>query len=83
MKSKKTLKVFLPALFLGLTVANFSYGFSLSKIYSPKIALGSESVICDCALLGGNNNCAANNYGADCAPTSDSMCADYNTNCEG
>jgi hypothetical protein len=83
MKSKTFLKLFVPTLFLGIIFTNLSFGLTLSKIYSPKIALGAATVVCDCSLLGTNHLCAANNYGAECAPGGSSNCADFNSNCEG
>ncbi|MDN3548808.1 hypothetical protein [Mucilaginibacter aquaedulcis] len=63
-------------------VFTLTSAFTLPKMFSSKIALGAEATICDCALLGGNNNCAANNYGASCAGVV-LYCSDYNSNCEG
>jgi hypothetical protein len=81
MSSKTIIKTFFSLLFTGIAVVCISSGFSLSRIYSPKIALGAEAVVCDCSLLGTNHYCAANNYGANCAPQT-LLCSDYNSNCE-
>lgn len=38
-------------------------------------------VKCNCAFLGGNDNCLANNYGSVCASGENINCQDYNSNC--
>jgi hypothetical protein len=66
---------------LGTTM---SFGSTFSGIFSTKIARGSSlGVSCYCAFWGGNNNCAANNAGSQCAPSGSNFCYAYNGNCEG
>ncbi len=84
-KNQKAIKRILGGSILAV-VACFaiSSGSSLSSYFSPKIArAGALDVQCDCAYFGGNKNCAANNYGANCASAGDTNCSAYNSNCEG
>lgn len=70
-------------LLMGVVSMNFAFGNSVKSFFSPKIARAGFDVVCDCALFGGNKNCAANNYGANCAPSGSSACSSYSSNCEG
>ena len=84
MKTRSNLyKVLTASLLIGAVVFNLSAGSAVKRFFEPKIARAADDITCDCALLGGNQNCAANNYGAQCAPDGTTSCSNYSNNCEG
>ena len=67
---------------LAITTASFTSNSSGTSAFRLKEAQAVEAVDCDCALLGGNDKCLANNYGASCAPEGTNDCQSYNKNCQ-
>lgn len=81
MKKKSIFQLLAAALIVAIVTTCFMYGGILKPVFHPKLARASLTVTCDCALLRGNNNCLANNYGA--SYTSTENCQAYNSNCGG
>jgi len=71
------------ALVVGAVGLHFSFGHSLNHLIHPKIARAFDGYTCYCPLLSGNQKCAVNNWGSQCAPDGTGQCSTYNTNCEG
>lgn len=82
MKNLKVSLVFGVFAALAITAASFTSASSGSSAFRLKEAQAVEAVDCDCALLGGNDKCLANNYGASCAPEGTNDCQSYNKNCQ-
>ena len=65
-----------------LSITAVSYGSSLTKMFTPKLARASD-VYCYCDSGSSNQVCAANNGGVNCASGDNIHCSDYNDNCAG
>jgi len=82
-KKSKFAFLFGSALAIVITFASLSSGNANSNAFRLKTAQAAFDVSCDCALFGGNNKCAANNYGAQCAAAGTIDCSSRNSNCGG
>ncbi|CAM3693661.1 hypothetical protein [Sphingobacterium prati] len=83
MNKRKIMKAVLGSLAAVTMCVGFAQSNTLKSSMSPKVARAAFDVSCYCAFWGGNNNCAANNGGSQCAPAGSSSCSSYNSNCEG
>jgi hypothetical protein len=68
---------------LAVAAASFTYETSKPSSFRLKTAQAAYAVECDCALLGGNDKCLANNYGSQCASAGTENCQSHNSNCGG
>ncbi len=75
--------VFGVAVAVAVTFTSMASGKATGSPFRLKTAQAALDIECDCALLGGNNNCLANNYGAQCAPDGTVNCQSKNANCGG
>ena len=84
MKKKRNVRNALCLALLAAVVSlNLSYGGSLNHLFHPKLARAFDGYTCYCPVLSGNQACAVNNWGSQCAPDGTLQCSTYNYNCEG
>jgi hypothetical protein len=84
MKRKNIFQGLVALFLIAIVTVNLSFGSSVKHLFRPKLARADDPIWCDCALLGGNKNCAVNNYGSSCAPIQEDInCSLYNGNCGG
>jgi len=83
MNRKNILKGALAFLLITAVTVNLSFAGSRKSYFHTKLARAAFDIECNCALFGGNTNCAVNNYGSTCAPAGTTNCSTYNGNCGG